>query len=91
MFLTAFAYWLVGMPLGWWMTFHQGFGARGMWMGLIAGLSAAAVLLMLRFAWMRCCAVRGCGGTCHRQRVCEPVYSKPSRNTGSLRVLSLSR
>lgn len=52
MFLTAFAYWLVGMPLGWWMTFHQGFGARGMWMGLIAGLSAAAVLLMLRFAWM---------------------------------------
>lgn len=52
MFLTAFAYWLVGMPLGLWLTFPQGFGARGMWMGLIAGLSVAAVLLMLRFGWM---------------------------------------
>lgn len=49
MFLTAFAYWLVGMPVGWWLAFPCGLGARGMWMGLIAGLSVAAVLLFLRF------------------------------------------
>ncbi|MEW5311071.1 MAG: hypothetical protein WDW38_002814 [Sanguina aurantia] len=54
MVITLFAYWVIGMPVGWWLTFHQGMGARGMWMGLIAGLSVAAVMLFVRFwrsAW----------------------------------------
>jgi MATE family multidrug resistance protein len=54
MAITLFAYWGAGMPVGWWLAFHQGFGARGMWMGLIAGLSVAALLLFVRFwrsAW----------------------------------------
>jgi len=50
MAITALAYWGVGMPVGWWLTFHAGFGARGMWMGMIAGLTVAAVLLYARFA-----------------------------------------
>src|SRR5262249_61185772 len=50
MVITVLAYWGIGMPVGWWLAFHAGFGARGMWMGLIAGLTAAAVLLFLRFA-----------------------------------------
>jgi MATE family multidrug resistance protein len=49
MLITTFAYWGVGMPVGWWLAFPVGFGARGMWMGLIAGLSMAAVLLTVRF------------------------------------------
>jgi MATE family multidrug resistance protein len=49
MAITLFAYWGVGMPLGWWLAFRHGLGARGMWMGLIAGLSVAAVLLLARF------------------------------------------
>ena len=49
MFITLFAYWIVGMPVGWWLAFPHGLGARGMWMGLIAGLSIAAVLLTRRF------------------------------------------
>ena len=49
MAITALAYWGIGMPVGWWLAFHGGFGARGMWMGLIAGLTAAAVLLYTRF------------------------------------------
>jgi len=49
MFITMFAYWGVGMPVGWWLAFPHGLGARGMWMGLIAGLSMAAVLLSRRF------------------------------------------
>jgi MATE family multidrug resistance protein len=49
MVITTFAYWGVGMPVGWWLAFKAGLGARGMWMGLIAGLSMAAVLLTLRF------------------------------------------
>jgi MATE family multidrug resistance protein len=54
MAITLFAYWMVGMPVGWWLAFHHGMGARGMWVGLIAGLSAAAVMLFTRFwrsAW----------------------------------------
>jgi MATE family multidrug resistance protein len=47
--ITLFAYWGVGMPIGWWLAFPQGLGARGMWMGLIAGLSMAAILLFARF------------------------------------------
>jgi len=49
MFITLFAYWGVGMPVGWWLAFPHGLGARGMWMGLIAGLSMAALLLSRRF------------------------------------------
>jgi multidrug resistance protein, MATE family len=49
MAITLFAYWMVGMPVGWWLAFHLGLGARGIWMGLIAGLSVAAVLLFARF------------------------------------------
>lgn len=48
MVLTAIAYWCVGVPVGGWLSFRTGFGARGIWMGLIVGLSVAAVLLTLR-------------------------------------------
>jgi MATE family multidrug resistance protein len=49
MVITTFAYWGVGMPVGWWLAFPHGLGARGMWMGLIAGLSMDAALLSWRF------------------------------------------
>jgi MATE family multidrug resistance protein len=49
MAITLFAYWLIGMPVGWWLAFHAGLGARGIWMGLIAGLTMAALLLFTRF------------------------------------------
>ncbi|RAP58276.1 MATE family efflux transporter [Oleiagrimonas sp. MCCC 1A03011] len=48
MLISAFAYWGVGMPAGWWLAFHLHWGARGMWAGLVVGLSAAAVLLFTR-------------------------------------------
>jgi multidrug resistance protein, MATE family len=47
--ITIMAYWGVGLPLGWWLGIAQGGGAPGMWLGLIAGLSVAAVLLTGRF------------------------------------------
>jgi len=49
MLITLFAYWMVGMPVGYWLAFPQQRGAAGMWMGLVAGLTTAAVLLLLRF------------------------------------------
>jgi MATE family multidrug resistance protein len=49
MFITVLAYWVIGLPLGWGLGFGVGLGARGMWVGLIAGLTVAAVLLSGRF------------------------------------------
>lgn len=48
MFITVFAYWCVGLPLGAWFGLHRGQGAPGLWLGLILGLSVAACLLLLR-------------------------------------------
>ena len=54
MFLAAFAYWGIGMPLGAGLGlglggFTPALGPRGMWIGLIAGLTVAALLLGGRF------------------------------------------
>jgi MATE family multidrug resistance protein len=54
MLLAAFAYWGIGMPAGAILGLGLGglvepMGPRGMWMGLIAGLLVAAVLLCTRF------------------------------------------
>jgi multidrug resistance protein, MATE family len=50
--ITVLAYWGIGLPLGWWLGIHQGGGAPGTWVGLIVGLSVAALLLTWRF-WRR--------------------------------------
>lgn len=47
--LAALSYWGVGMPLGAGLGLALGWGPRGMWTGLIAGLSVAALLLGVRF------------------------------------------
>jgi len=40
---------MIGMPVGVWLSIHCGYGAPGMWIGLVAGLSVAAALLFSRF------------------------------------------
>jgi MATE family multidrug resistance protein len=49
MFITVFAYWGLGLPLGYWLGLVKGQGAPGLWTGLILGLSVAACLLGWRF------------------------------------------
>ncbi|MEH6421096.1 MATE family efflux transporter [Pseudomonas sp. CGJS7] len=49
MVLAALAYWGVGMPVGAGLGLGLGWGPKGMWIGLIAGLTVAAVLLCSRF------------------------------------------
>lgn len=49
MLLAAIAYWAVGIPLGAFLALGAGLGPRGMWLGMIAGLSVAALLLGTRF------------------------------------------
>jgi MATE family multidrug resistance protein len=47
---NLFAYWGIGFPLAWWFGLSQSRGAPGVWIGLIAGLFIAAVLLLWRLA-----------------------------------------
>lgn len=47
--VTLFAYWGVGLPVGYYLTFVKNMDAVGLWIGLTAGLTAAAVLLTWRF------------------------------------------
>ncbi|MBW2010782.1 MAG: MATE family efflux transporter [Deltaproteobacteria bacterium] len=52
MILQIFSYWVIGLPLGYTLglTSFWGppLGAKGFWIGLIAGLTSAAILLSLR-------------------------------------------
>jgi MATE family, multidrug efflux pump len=49
MLLAACAYWGIGMPLGAGLGLGLGWGPKGMWIGLIAGLTVASILLGARF------------------------------------------
>ncbi|MBT2749424.1 MULTISPECIES: MATE family efflux transporter [unclassified Lysobacter] len=49
MVLAALAYWGVGMPVGAFLGLGLNWGPKGMWIGLIAGLTVASVLLCARF------------------------------------------
>ncbi|WP_396586854.1 MATE family efflux transporter [Bermanella sp. R86510] len=48
--ITVIAFWLIGLPLGHYLGLSSDapMGAQGFWIGLIAGLSVNALLLMLR-------------------------------------------
>ena len=49
MAITFISYWLIGMPLGYTLGIAMGGGARSMWIGIIFGLTTAAILLNTRF------------------------------------------
>ncbi|MEE4638011.1 MAG: MATE family efflux transporter [Wenzhouxiangella sp.] len=49
MLYSVFAYWMVGMSVGWWLTFRAEWGPAGMWVGILTGLTVAAVLLSARY------------------------------------------
>lgn len=51
MVFAGFGYWLIGMPLGIWLAFYQGWRGAGIWVGLTTGLAVVSVLLLTR--WLR--------------------------------------
>ncbi len=42
-------HWGVGLPVAYWLAFGAGWGAPGIWWGLLSGLVAVSVALVLRF------------------------------------------
>jgi MATE family multidrug resistance protein len=49
MYGTIIAFWLFGFAASWWFCFEKNMGAAGLWIGLILGLSVAAILNFVRF------------------------------------------
>ena len=50
MFITLFAYWIIGLSSSAFLAFYLKLGGKGLWLGLAAGLAVAAILLNWRFA-----------------------------------------
>ena len=50
--LTFIAYWIIGFPISYYLGTKAGFGTFGIWIGLLAGLTTASVLLFIRFNYL---------------------------------------
>lgn len=51
MVMATVSYWVIGMPVAYVLAFPLGLGGQGLWLGLVVGLTIAAVLLLWRFWW----------------------------------------
>ena len=49
MYITFVAYWLIGFPVSFYLGIYTELKATGIWIGLLAGLTAAALFLYIRF------------------------------------------
>jgi MATE family multidrug resistance protein len=52
MYITFTAYWVIGFPISYYLGEHTEWKAQGVWIGLLAGLTFAAVFLYLRFHYL---------------------------------------
>lgn len=49
MYITFISYWIIGFPISIYLGLYTSWGATGIWIGLLAGLTAAAIFLFWRF------------------------------------------
>lgn len=47
--LIFVAYWIIALPLGYWLAFHLQLGPKGIWYGLLIGLTVTALAMVFRF------------------------------------------
>ena len=52
MYITFVAYWVVGFPISFYLGEYTSLKAVGVWIGLFAGLSTAALFLFIRFHYL---------------------------------------
>ncbi len=50
--ITFISYWIVGFPISYFLGKAETYGSLGIWLGLLAGLSTAAILLYIRFNYL---------------------------------------
>ncbi|RTY83510.1 MATE family efflux transporter [Flavobacterium sp. LS1P28] len=50
MYITFVSYWVIGFPISYYLGNYTNLKAVGIWIGLLAGLTAAALFLYIRFA-----------------------------------------
>jgi MATE family multidrug resistance protein len=50
--ITFIAYWLIGFPISYFLGKEDAYGSLGIWIGLVAGLTSAAILLYIRFHYL---------------------------------------
>ena len=48
-FITLIAYWLIGFPICYYLGLHTELKSTGIWIGLLSGLTASAIMLYIRF------------------------------------------
>lgn len=46
------SYWIIGLPLGYWLGFKTHLGATGIWTGLLVGLTLTATAMFFRFKYL---------------------------------------
>ncbi len=47
--VTLVAYWVIGLPLGYVLAFHFNLQEKGIWYGLLTGLTVTGIMLLYRF------------------------------------------
>ncbi|HMB99630.1 MAG TPA: MATE family efflux transporter [Flavobacteriaceae bacterium] len=50
--ITFISYWVVGFPISYFLGKEDTYGSFGIWLGLLAGLTTAAILLYIRFNYL---------------------------------------
>ncbi|MGB0981421.1 MAG: MATE family efflux transporter [Winogradskyella sp.] len=50
--ITFISYWIIGFPISYFLGKEDVYGSLGIWIGLLAGLSVAAILLYIRFNYL---------------------------------------
>lgn len=50
--ITFVSYWVIGFPISYFLGKEDAYGSFGIWLGLLVGLTSAAILLYLRFNYL---------------------------------------
>ncbi len=50
--ITFVAYWAIGFPISYYLGLHTELKSTGIWIGLLSGLSASAIMLYIRFNYL---------------------------------------
>ncbi|MDC8006246.1 MATE family efflux transporter [Aureisphaera galaxeae] len=50
--ITFIAYWVIGFPISYYLSMYTEYKSSGIWIGLLAGLTASAIMLFFRFQYL---------------------------------------